>query len=277
MGPSWCSLYKSAEESSHHLFLIFPFNSSLWVETLRLVNIPFSWHGEDFPQAWNHWWQEAPNDKVRSITLLIAWGTWIARNKVIFNEKYFPIARLAAEGVAIFDSIPTPSGLGSSRNIQPEAINESIPWAFFDGASDLNGSFGAGLVIHLSLAISLRASVGLGQGSNNFAELKALHFLLCWLISKNLRQIQIFGDSRNVVNWFNGTQQCRNYILLPLLKEIRRLKCFFSEISVCHIYSARNQEADRLSKEGVQQDLGSWTVTKMVNGAVHAREQSSFV
>ena len=91
-----------------------------------------------------------------------------------------------------------------------------------------------------------------------------------------MRQIQIFGDSRNVVNWFNGTQQCRNFILLPLLKEIRRLKCFFSEISIVHIYRERNQEADRFSKEGAQLDMGTWTVTEMLDGTVHAREQPSF-
>ena len=248
-GPSWCSLCKSADENTQHLFLFCPFNSSLWAETLSLINIPLLWHGDDISKAWNHWWQEASNDKVRSIPLLIAWGTWIARNKVIFNEQSFPIDRLAAEGAAIYDNIPTPSGSNSSRNIQPEVINESIPWDFFDGAFGVNGLCGAGLIIHLSPDNSLCASEGLGQGSNNFAELKALHFLLCWLISNHMRQIQIFGDSRNVVNWFNGTQQCKNYILLPLLKEICRLKCFFYEISVVHIYRERNQEAiDYLKK-----------------------------
>ena len=276
-GPSWCSLCKSEEESPQHLFLFCPFNASLWAETLHLTNIPLRWHGENLLQAWESWWQEASDDKIRAFPLLIAWGTWIARNRIIFNESTFPLARLAAEGAAIFDSIPSPAVTGSSRNIQPESINESFPWAYFDGASDDNDTCGAGLVIHFSTENSLRASVGLGQGSNNFAELKALHLLLCWLISKQINQIQIFGDSRNVVNWFNGTQQCRNFILLPLLKEIRRLKSFFSEISVIHIYRERNQQADILSKEDAQLALGTWAVAEVVNGTVQIHEQPLFV
>ena len=133
------------------------------------------------------------------------------------------------------------------------------------------------LVIHISAENSLRASVGLGQGYNNYAELKALHLLLCWLISKQMKQIQIFGDSRNVVNWFNGTQQCRNFMLLPLFKEIRRLKSYFFEIFVVHIYRERNQQADLLFKEGVQLTLGSWAVAEVVDGTVHAHEQPPFV
>lgn len=119
-----------------------------------------------------------------------------------------------------------------------------MPWAYFDGASDINGRCGAGLIIHLSEEKIVKASVGLGQGSNNFVELKALHFLFCWLILRNVREVQIFGDSMNTVKWFNGTQQCRNFILLPLLKEALRLKCRFSEFSLCHIYRERNSEAD---------------------------------
>lgn len=43
-----------------------------------------------------------------------------------------------------------------------------MPWAYFDGASDINGRCGAGLIIHLSEEKIVKASVGLGQGSNNF-------------------------------------------------------------------------------------------------------------
>ena len=70
----------------------------------------------------------------------------------------------------------------------------------------------------------------------------------------------------NIVKWFNGTQRCNNYILLPLLNEITRLKISFSEISICHIYRERNHDAYCLSKEGAEQDMGSWIVVELVNG-----------
>ena len=180
------------------------------------------------------------------------------------------------EGAAIYDSIPSSSGHSIHRSIQTEFIRESVPWAYFDGAADLNGRCGAGLVIHITPEKSFRASIGLGQGTNNFAELKALHHLLCWLSLKQLRQVQIFGDSKNVVNWFNRTQHFRNYFLLPLLNEILHIKSFFNEIIVCHIYRERNQEADNLSKTGVQQDLGTWSVTEMDKGVINPIDQPVF-
>jgi len=107
------------------------------------------------------------------------WGIWLARNRLIFTDTFFPIARLAEEGVAIYESIPSPSSSQRTRPVQIEEIKGSIPWAYLGGASDMNKKCGAGLVIHFPSGILLKASIGLGTRTNNFAELKALHFLLC--------------------------------------------------------------------------------------------------
>ena len=72
VGSGWCSLCKSNEESSLHIFLTCPFNVSLWAESLRLINSPLIWEGDSIHQAWTRWWQEVPDDKVRTIPLLIA-------------------------------------------------------------------------------------------------------------------------------------------------------------------------------------------------------------
>lgn len=67
--------------------------------------------------------------------------------------------------------------------------------------------------------------MGLGTGSNNFAEL---------------------------INWFNGVQQCQNYSLITFLEDILHLKRIFDHIIVCHIYRECNSDAKFLSKEGLQ-------------------------
>lgn len=227
-------------------------------------------------EAWQKWWNEASNDRERSIPLLITWGTWLARNQVIFKDSVFPIGRLVVEGAAIYESIHVLHATPTSRLVRQETIRFSIPWAYYDRASDINGRCGAGLIIHFSKEKIFKASVGLGQGSNKFSELKALHLLLCWLVLRNVQEVQIFGDSMNTMRWFNGTQLCRNFILLPLLKEATRLKGLFMELSLCHIFRERNFEADRLSKEGVEQDMGSWTVLEEENGVVRPLEQPIF-
>lgn len=88
------------------------------------------------------------------------------------------------EGATIYNNIPSSYGQSIHRSIQTKFIRESVLWAYFDGAADLNGRRRAGLVIHITHEKYFRASIGLGQGTNNFAELKALHHLLCWLSLK---------------------------------------------------------------------------------------------
>jgi len=98
-------------------------------------------------------------------------------------------------------------------------ITEGIPWAFFDGASQ-NNKAGAGLVIQENPSHILKAFVGIGTSSNNFAELLALKLLLCWLIQRHTLTIQIFGDSQNVIRWVNGQSTCSNQVLKQILGEV---------------------------------------------------------
>ena len=57
---------------------------------------------------------------------------------MIFKDTPFPIGRLTAEGAAIYENIPIPSGPQKNRAVQLEVIRGTIPWAYFDGVSDIN-------------------------------------------------------------------------------------------------------------------------------------------
>jgi len=106
---------------------------------LRLLKIPFRWEGQGLLEAWKKWWNEATNDRERSISLITTWGTWLARNQVIFKDSVFPIGRLVVEGAAIYDSIPVLQAPPTTRFIRQESIRFSITSAYFDRASDING------------------------------------------------------------------------------------------------------------------------------------------
>jgi len=176
---------------------------------------------------------------------------------------------------AIFSALPPPDSKPVQNPRPPVSIQEGSPWAFFDGASQ-NNKAGAGLCIFLKHDHILKASVGLGLGSNNFAELSALHLLLCRLIKINIFAIQIFGDSLNVINWVNGSSSCHNQILQILLDEIMHLKASFNQLSICHTYRENNEEADKLSKDGLQQNLGCWTIEALVQGQTTLSHQPPF-
>lgn len=212
---------------------------------------------------------------MRNLPLIFFWGVWLARNKSVFQDKDIPISSTAINCAAIYSSIPPPEAKNPQKHDKPVNIQEDIPWAFFDGASQHNKA-GAGLCIHLNPDHSIKASVGLGPGTNNYAELSALRLLICWLLQRNIPSIQIFRDSLNVIKWVNGNAICQNQILKPLLEDILSLKSLFNGITICHIYRDKNAAADQLSKAGLQQDLGSWTIEEYRQGQSLTYHQPPF-
>jgi len=212
---------------------------------------------------------------MRNLPLIFFWGIWLARNKSLFQDKETPTSVIAINCAAIYSAIPPPETKPVQIPHKPVTIQEGTPWAFFDGASQ-NDMARAGLCIYLNPEHSFKASVGLGLGTNNYAELSALRLLLCWLIRKNIFAIQIFGDSLNVINWVNGSSSCHNQILKPLLEEIMLLKSSFNRISICHTYRENNEEADQLSKAGLQQNLGCWSIEELRQGQSSFSQQPPF-
>ena len=100
--------------------------------------------------------------------------------------------------------------------------------------------------------------MGLGTGTNNYAELMALKLLLCFAIERGCKRIQIFGDSLIVINWINKVQKCRNITLAALYEEVYRLTTTFNIITCRHVFRERNNETDRLSKEGLNMAVRTW-------------------
>eukprot|EP00253_Pinus_taeda_P011302 PITA_11302 len=216
-------------------------------------------------EIWRKWWTNHPDSNLRNLLPIFFWGVWLTKNKCIFQDQAFSPTVVASNCAAIYSSLPPPEPNIAPNRDAPLIINENLPWAFFDGASQQNRA-GAGISIHLNNEHTLKASVGLGMGSNNFAELMALRLLMCWSLQKNISRIQIYGDSMNVINWVNGKSSCQNQILKVVFDEIMSLKSHFNSISICHIYREKNSTADQLSKTGLQQVLGSWSIEEMRQG-----------
>eukprot|EP00253_Pinus_taeda_P010417 PITA_10417 len=265
IGPGRCPLCKSEEESIRHLFSYCTVSLKIRDELTGLLNIKAQWGSAPLDVAWKNWWQNHPDGSMRNLPVIFFWGVWLARNNSIFQDKSTPTGVIAQNCAVIYSTIPAPEVKSKPTRDKHYTIREGIPWAFFDGASQ-NNRVGAGMSIHLSVDHYLKASVGLGSGTNNFAELSALHLLLCWLLQRNIPSIQIFGDSQNVINWVNGNSLCHSQTLNPLLEEIILLKSPFTSFHICHIFRENNVEADLLSKTGLQQILGEWMTEEFYLG-----------
>ena len=82
--------------------------------------------------------------------------------------------------------------------------------------------------------------------------------------------LNFYGDSMNVIQWINHTQECWNLRLAHIISNIRQLLLRFDSFSCQHVYRENNQEADKASKEGLRLDLGTWLVTETNEGIVQS-------
>ena len=108
--------------------------------------------------------------------------------------------------------------------------------------------------------------MGLGAGTNNFAEILSLKLLLIFAIEKGIKRLTVLGDSMNVINWTNQTQACRNVRLANILHYIQTVIQTFDSFSCRHVYRENNQKADQASKEGLLLELGTWKVKEERDG-----------
>ena len=102
--------------------------------------------------------------------------------------------------------------------------------------------------------------VGLGLGTNNFAELCALKLLLILARRHSLDKIQIFGDSQLVINWVAGKFRLLNIELAMILRDVNSIADCFDTVSFRHIYRERNSAADALAKAGGRILEGYWSI-----------------
>ena len=70
-------------------------------------------------------------------------------------------------------------------------------------------------------------------------------------------QLQVFGDSKMVVDWVNMKIQINAPHLQQLMKAIERLLEFFIGFRIAHIYRELNMEVDDLSKLALLLDPGN--------------------
>jgi hypothetical protein len=114
--------------------------------------------------------------------------------KILSSQK-----KIATQSLSILSKFPQTKKGPNIQLIQSEILEKSKPWAYFLVAPR-NHLCGGGFVLHLSEILSFHIKLGLGQGTNNYADLLTLKLELLFAKEKELWHLQIFGDSMIVVN-----------------------------------------------------------------------------
>ncbi len=142
----------------------------------------------------------------------------------------------------------------------------------FDGASSGNpGPGGAGVVI-VDCAGEIVAEIAmfLGDVTNNEAEYMALILLIEKVVELGIRNIEIEGDSKLVVNQVCGKWQARQAHIRKLHRKVLLLLEQVPNWSLCWVPREQNRIADSLSRkallENVDRELFEGELQKVADG-----------
>jgi ribonuclease HI len=118
----------------------------------------------------------------------------------------------------------------------------------FDGASRGNpGPAGIGAVIFHNGKEIWASCQYIGTKTNNQSEYSALILGLKEALTRDIKCLQVYGDSQLVINQINGEYKVKNPGLQDLYKEVQDLQAHFESIVFTHVYREFNKRADQLS------------------------------
>ena len=125
---------------------------------------------------------------------------------------------------------------------------------FFDGASKGNpgqaGGGGGGIIFEPSGKIHLSYAWGLGQASNNQAEILALWQGLIQARNLNIQKINIFGDSRLIIKAVHTKKKPSNMYLAQIFRKVLLLLSHFRTYKIQHVLRNLNSLADAEANRG---------------------------
>lgn len=124
--------------------------------------------------------------------------------------------------------------------------------AYIDGAARGNpGPAGAGVYVEAEADRPAEELFEpLGQATNNVAEYRALLLALTRAEELGAGEVELFSDSRLLVEQVNGNFRVKAEHLKPLAAQaVRRAKAF-RRFTIVHVGRERNKNADRLANLG---------------------------
>ena len=134
-GPGFCVLCRKDEETIQHLFVQCSYSQTIWNEVGKQLGYIGGWQGDSALIAFQNWW--AGKKYLRAVPCIFAWGIWITRNKIIFQDCRTPMESVVAQIVVIIQHFREPEKIHKHRPVREELIDKTLPWGFFDGTSQI--------------------------------------------------------------------------------------------------------------------------------------------
>jgi len=125
---------------------------------------------------------------------------------------------------------------------------------YFDGASRSNpGPASYGGVIYEKGVERYTYKKYIGTTTNNVAEYQALLNGLLLAKEKGIIRLEVYGDSKLVIEQVTGNWKVKSRLLIPIHREICALLVNnpFEQITFQHVYRNNNKRADELANEAL--------------------------
>jgi hypothetical protein len=101
-----CCLCKSEAETNSHLILHCNYTSKVWKEAYRITGLKNEWKGDSIDTALKSWISNPTTSNYKALPLTIAWGVWLARNQMLFEDKEIIPLKCAMQSINILSAIP---------------------------------------------------------------------------------------------------------------------------------------------------------------------------
>lgn len=137
----------------------------------------------------------------------------------------------------------------NTSHIMLRAMWDKFLPSFFDGVAS-DGLCGCGMVTYQDPDELYCFKWCSGQGTNTREELLALWGILLCANWMGIEDIDIFGDSKVIIDWENKRATLNSFELLHCMNKTKSFLPTFRRISISHVYREQNMVADRVSKEG---------------------------
>jgi hypothetical protein len=190
------------EESLNHLMVECLFTKEIWNSIIKELHLKRIWGGGPLCDCYQDWIKEM--EYWKELPCYICWEIWKHKNMIIFEEHNLSLARVCNRIL---------QDLGENKKIQiaqhhritrPPLLDWNLAVGFFDGASQCEGSkCGAGAILKCPELGFYSLKLNCGPGTNTRGELLALWSILFFAHYKQIKSLQLVGDSKVIIDWFS--------------------------------------------------------------------------
>lgn len=189
------------DETVDHLFVSCPFSREVWNEVLSISSGRNKWEQESLMECLKIWMMDKSEKNHKALPCSIIWGIWLSRNSMIFQGQELVPAQVALKIRICYGGSWKPLKAKGRRIPKEPVIVLAIAWGFFDGAHQgTSGMWGAGAIFSLESSHIISLKYAAGQGTNN----RAVWFLLKTAANRGIVHLQVFGDSKLLMDWANN-------------------------------------------------------------------------